>query len=194
MSNLARHLTFAQPLRLISMTDDSERRDTPTDLAPPPSEPQRKTQPPGAPDERAARVMQTMLPGAPPSPYQAPPTWWEGSFFQSVFNDVQASLRSNAEILEGQNAILAAVQQADRNNQSGWSTTQAQITNFRAEMVANRSEIAAMRAELEQLKASMKEQAEKVLLQAERIDKLERLLEQQEANESAGSPTPSATG
>jgi hypothetical protein len=168
--------------RYLTMDEQDERRDTPTISAPPPGPP---SEPVTSVENEAPAPLKAIAPPAPGNPFATPPPWWEGSFFQATFNRLEGGFQAVEKATAGQGEILAAIERADRNNTSGWQTTQAQIASFRQEMTAHDAELKALRAEIDQLKTQLTEQAAKLTEQAGMIERLDQRLSEKQANAPA---------
>jgi hypothetical protein len=84
-----------------------------------------------APTNPEAAPRPAMPPPAGLSPYAQKPDWWEGSFFQSVFNDVQDARRAHDQVLASQEQILAAIQSADRNSNRNYELIRDEIRRLK---------------------------------------------------------------
>lgn len=196
MNNTARALQPTTFLRLI-MTEENDPPDrvTPTDVVPALDDPERDTLPPDSKELEGTRRMQTMLPAGANLPFREPPDWWEGSFFQSVFNDVTSTKSVHNETLEGQRQILTAVERADRNQEANWKTTQEQLKLWRELSEAKHADSASKIQALERQMSKLKEELVELVARAtrdaaQRIEALERELEKVKADVPARATAP----
>lgn len=89
--------------------------------------------------------MQTMLPGAPAravNPWAAPPEWWEGSFFQDLFNRMEraaqritaaeeGSLRREQMAKEQHDAVVTILIRTEASSKASWDGMRGQLETWR---------------------------------------------------------------
>lgn len=182
-----------RPNLRIMPNDDNETTDT---LAPP-TDREVKTNPENeAPEPRNAAP-----PPALPNPFAEPPPWWEGSFFQATFNKMTAAAEAIAMANAGQEAILAAVQQADRNQKGSHDIIVGQIASWRtageAKDKAQDEALAELRRDIDANTAEMLAAVEAAVREAvtpfaQKLEKLEQALEELKKNEPTREPQAAA--
>lgn len=160
MTSAARPLTSAPQLRLLrTPMTEHDRRETPTDAAPPPEDvetnPQASSAPLASPEERRPAI-------APPprTPDEAelgssglasrrPPAWWADSYVGQALSNFSAEARRVAEDAREmrearaererfeasqqkmQEDILAAVQRADQNGQANYAMLRSELLQLK---------------------------------------------------------------
>lgn len=186
-------------------------------------EPERKTQPPGEADAQAQRVMETMLPGAPSTaanPWATPPEWWEGSFFQDLFNRMERSAERIAEAEEGSarrermaqeqhNAVVEILLRTESSTRASWDGMRQQLETWqRASVARDNAQDAKLESHdgkferIERQMADLKQEVLDALPVAmrdiltpyiERIEALENEIAELKAH-APRTPSPAATG
>lgn len=131
---------------------------------------ERKTQPPGAADAEATRVMATMLPEAPLLPERAPLTL-EDSYLDRAIRVVASAGAKLAEDKEERRqqheAVLHAIHRADENASRNYEMLRREVIALKRSDLLQDGKIADLRLEL----AAMRDQLTQAI---GRIDALER--------------------
>ena len=154
-----------------------------------------------APTNPEAAPRPAMNPPAGLSPYAQKPDWWEGSFFQSVFNDVQDARRAHDQVLASQEQILAAIQSADRNSNRNYELIREEIRHLKDSDIKQDQRLKEGDQRFDQIERSIADLKTELIalvtremkLAADKIEVLEQQLAEAKANVPARqAPTPTA--
>lgn len=117
---------------LALMTEDNERRNTPTLEAPPLSDTDRDTTPPDADAEAGARdALRTLLPIAGAPSYFDEAIRIVAEAGRDIREGRQERLRFDQSMTENQRAILAAIQKADQNSTTNFEALRHEVRRHR---------------------------------------------------------------
>lgn len=213
MANPALILTSAPPrthLRILPMTDDTERRDNPTIEAPPLSEtePERKTNP----EASAPPAIQSLRP-PPPDPYDTSFLQQDDSTFsravilianaaRALDEDRERQRFSEQQAQENHRALLTAITRADDNGNRNYEMLRSDIRHLKdsdreqdRRLAEGEERFGEIERSIEILKgeflAALPGAIRAILAPyLDRIDVLEREIEDLKKNVSARSPSP----
>lgn len=183
----------------MSQDDTDGREERSTDASPPMSD--RQTQPPGSDDAAATRALGTMIPPANKA-VAMPPDWWEGSFFQKIFNDLERGVTKLSETKDGYDAILSALGANHEENRANWEAMRVQLDTWRKATDARDDlqdeRIAELERQLLDAKAEVLARVESAVREAvqpyaKKIEQLEQSVEELKKRVPARSPSPAAT-
>jgi hypothetical protein len=181
-------------LRAMPENDDREITET---LAPPTDR-----EAPTNPENPRPVHRNAVLPqGAGLNPYAQKPDWWDGSFFQSIFNDVQGAAEAHRRVAAGQDEILAAIQAADRNSNRNYELIRDEIRHLKDSDLKQDQRLKEGDRRFEQIEQSIKELKDELIAlvtremksAAEKIEVLEKQLLKAKADAAGSTEASTAT-